>query len=463
MKKSLWILFFCLLHLSLVSQVHIILEEIPDNTPKDAKIYLASSINQWKPNDVNYIFKKQSNNLYSLTLNEVKLPIEFKLTLGSWHTVEMNAEYEDIPNREITKVVDTIFISIENWKNPEKKTIPKSTASSNVKRLDKTFTIEALGRERNIWIYLPPDYEKTQKSYPVIYMQDGQNIFDNMTSYAGEWKVDELLNQLFEETGKGFIVVAIEHGKEFRIEEYQPWQHKDYGVGKGEEYVDFLAKKIKPFVDKNYRTLPEAHNTVIMGSSVGGIISFYACIKHPDIFGKGGIFSPSFWIAEPYLKEFINNFEGRFKPKMYMIVGMQEGKMMYELSEEIFNHLQGKEFKNTTFVKKEEGKHTESFWSAEFLQTINYLFPKYELYEEENKVGKLLTIQSIPNNQKLFFRYNNKKNKLKLIIKKDDKVILSKKWEQSTEINLKTLENSSYKILIQSKKEVIYQTKLRIH
>jgi len=131
----------------------------------------------------------------------------------------------------------------------------KSTATSNVSLLKKEFVIPNLNAiSHRVWIYLPPNYDNTSKKYPVIYMQDAQNLFDNATSYAGEWEVDEALNKLYEATGKGFIVVGIENGGEERINEYTPWKNEKYGGGKGAIYVDFIANTLKPYIDANYRT-----------------------------------------------------------------------------------------------------------------------------------------------------------------------------------------------------------------
>lgn len=462
MKKTIFIILFCLIQLLLQGQIHVVLEKIPNNTPDNAQIYMASSASAWKANDKRFLFQKTQDNSYILTLKDVQLPLEFKLTLGSWQTVELNAQKEDIANRKVNEAKDSIFISVENWKDIETSNIRQSTATYNVKKLSKTLEITSLKRQRNIWIYLPPDYDSSQKYYPVLYMQDGQNVFDDSTSYSGEWKVDELLNQYFEQTQKGFIVVAIEHGNEFRIEEYQPWQHKEYGAGKGKEYAEFLVKTVKPYIDNHYRTLSDASNTVILGSSMGGLISFYASMQYPHIFGKAGLFSPSFWIAKPYLQDFINSFDHKTKPKIYFLVGMLEGKVMYQDSEEIFYNLQAKEFKNITFAKRIDGKHNEGFWSREFLNAMEYLFPTYDLYEELNN-SKIFKTQLIPNNQKLFFSNQNKKTNLKLLLKKDNQKIIHQKWKEKFELDLQNIKTGNYKIIVQDKKKIIYQAKLVVN
>ena len=150
----------------------------------------------------------------------------------------------------------------------------KSTASKNVSIIEKEFIIPELNNiSHKIWVYLPPNYDQSSKKYPVIYMHDGQNLFDNATSYIGEWEVDETLNELFNKTGKGFIVVGIENGGEERINEYTPWKNEKYGGGKGEIYIDFLVNTLKPYIDVTYRTKPQQKHTGLIGSSLGGLIS----------------------------------------------------------------------------------------------------------------------------------------------------------------------------------------------
>lgn len=114
----------------------------------------------------------------------------------------------------------------------------KSTKAANVSILEKEFIIDGLNDiSHKVWLYLPPNYNDSEDSYPVIYMHDAQNLFDDATSYAGEWQIDETLNELYKTTGKSFIVVGVENGGEKRIEEYTPWKHEKYGGGKDRKSV----------------------------------------------------------------------------------------------------------------------------------------------------------------------------------------------------------------------------------
>jgi alpha-glucosidase len=122
-------------------------------------------------------------------------------------------------------------------------------------------------------------------------MHDGQNLFDNATSFAGEWKVDEILDSLYTYRGFSAIVVAIYNDDKERINEYSPWKNDSLGIGgDGDKYVKFIVNTLKPFIDRHYRTLSGRENTAIMGSSMGGLISLYAALEYPDVFGNAGIF-----------------------------------------------------------------------------------------------------------------------------------------------------------------------------
>jgi len=172
----------------------------------------------------------------------------------------------------------------------------QSTASKNV----STFTIEApqLHTSKKIWIYLPENYSKNiQKKYSVIYMHDAQNLFDAKTSFSGEWNIDEKLDSL----KAPVIVVGIEHGNEKRIDELTPFKNEKYGGGNADNYLEFIVKTLKPHIDKNYRTKTKPKNTILFGSSLGGLVSYYGALKYPDVFGKAGVFSPSFWFSNDNL------------------------------------------------------------------------------------------------------------------------------------------------------------------
>jgi len=247
----------------------------------------------------------------------------------------------------------------------------ESTASPQV----QTFTLEApqLQTTKKIWLYLPKDYAQSKQHYPVIYMPDGQNLFDAKTSYVGEWKIDETLDRLNAQV----IVVGIEHGGEKRLEELTPFPNAKYGGGKGDAYLAFLVQTLKPYIDSHYRTKTNAKNTAIFGSSLGGLMAFYASIKYPDVFGKIGCFSPAFWINREPLNQLLAATK-EYKARIYLFCGDQEG------DDDMVKDMQATEYwintqrcsckKMNKSVIIKGGQHNEKMWSEQFEKAYLWLF-----------------------------------------------------------------------------------------
>tara|TARA_R110002049_G_scaffold239117_1_gene412134 strand:- start:873 stop:1676 length:804 start_codon:yes stop_codon:yes gene_type:complete len=250
------------------------------------------------------------------------------------------------------------------------KVTAQSTASKQVTR----FIIAApqLDTLKTIWVYLPKNYQNSEKSYPVIYMHDAQNLFDAETSYIGEWEVDEYMDTL---TDKQSIIIGIEHGNAKRIDELTPYMHEKYGGGKGDAYLTFIKNTVKPHIDVIYRTKPEAKNTTIFGSSLGGLISFYALLKYPKTFGKAGVFSPAFWI-NPEIYDLVKTTEIPETSKFYFLAGTDEGETMIPKLEEMIALLKSKKVKENQFETHsiEGGQHNEKFWSTHFSNAYQWLY-----------------------------------------------------------------------------------------
>jgi predicted alpha/beta superfamily hydrolase len=140
---------------------------------------------------------------------------------------------------------DTVIeISIQHWADHFPKKAKQSSANKNVKIIETAFYIPQLNKYRRIWIYLPESYATSKKKYPVLYMHDGQNVFEDTTSFSGEWGVDEALDTLGKQT-KEMIVAAIDNGGDKRLNEYSPYDMDRYGKGEGDQYVDFFSEDIK--------------------------------------------------------------------------------------------------------------------------------------------------------------------------------------------------------------------------
>ncbi|HHN48766.1 MAG TPA: alpha/beta hydrolase [Bacteroidales bacterium] len=265
----------------------------------------------------------------------------------------------------------------QSTKNIEHANDKTTTAMENVYIFDEGFYMPQLGRYRKIWLYLPPDYFKNNKHYPVLYMHDGQYLFDDLTSFVGEWGVDEVLNEMFEDGFPGVIVVGIEHRSEERLNEYSPWKRKGMGGGLGDKHADFLVQTLKPAIDKNFRTLPDRENTGIGGSSMGGLISFYVSLKHPGIFGRSLIFSPAFWFAEKSYA-FAKNTEIAHDFRMYFLAGGKEDpeRDVHKATGRMVEIMKTKGLAENQyrFVADPEGIHDEAFWGNYFGDAVAFFF-----------------------------------------------------------------------------------------
>jgi predicted alpha/beta superfamily hydrolase len=250
------------------------------------------------------------------------------------------------------------------------------TALPSVRIMTDSFYMPQLNRYRRVWICLPHDYNKKTTKYSVIYMHDGQNVFDAKTSYAGEWGVDECMDTLERKTGKGFIIVAVDNGSDKRIGEYTAWKNSKYGGGEGVQYIDFMAKTLKPYIDKNYRTLSNKENTAMIGSSLGGLISVYAAVMYSNIYGKIGNFSPAYWINMDSLKTYIKTTKQPLSFRLYTFAGKKESATItteiYGVEEMLKQAgLKSVQLKTTIF---DDGEHREWFWRREFPKALEWLF-----------------------------------------------------------------------------------------
>ena len=339
-------------------------------------LFLAGDFNNWNPADTAWKMKIDGSGRYQLTKSLQKGNYSFKITKGSWDAVEGDQSGRDVANRDINIANDTtIVMNVKGWKDDHPMEQKKHTASANVHIISENFDIPQLGRQRRIWIYLPADYATSHKKYPVIYMQDGQNLFDEYTSGYGEWGIDEILDKLT--TNEESIVVGIDHGGENRITEYDPYDSK-YGKGRGEDYVDFLVNTLKPYIDKSYRTKKDVSHTTIAGSSMGGLISMYAILKYPNVFGNAGIFSPAFWIApDIYRLAEQNNLSS--KARIYFVCGDIEDKTMVSDMKKMADILQAKgtEEDSIPTVIMQGEKHNEKQWNKDFPAFYSWLIRGY--------------------------------------------------------------------------------------
>jgi len=270
--------------------------------------------------------------------------------------------------------------------------------------MSTNFYMPQLDRNRRIWIYFPPGYETSGMSYPVLYMHDGQNLFDAATAYAGEWNVDETLNTFAAQGIKVPIVVGIDNGGGDRIGEYTPWINPDYGGGDGEKYIRFIVETLKPYIDQNYRTLPDRENTGLMGSSLGGLISHYGGLAYQNVFSKAGLFSPSYWFSDS-IWAFTHQTGKQENMRFYQLCGTNESVGEVADVLRMNDSLVSLGFPQDIIYNKTvpNGEHNEKLWREAFGEAYLWLFNSYatsisepfmnnKIYVYPNPVKDLLTL-----------------------------------------------------------------------
>jgi predicted alpha/beta superfamily hydrolase len=246
-----------------------------------------------------------------------------------------------------------------------------------------------LKNERNLLVWLPPSYGTTDKHYPVLYMHDGDNLFDAYATDFGEWQIDEALITLAEE-GIEIIIVGIPNMGEKRFNEYCPFD--DIKPAMGDTYLDFIINTIKPMIDEDYHTLPAPAHTGIAGSSMGGLISLYGFLKYPDVFGMCGAFSPVFWYNDNALYQTIQTY-ATGHGRVYLDIGTQEGEVYaYLVSNkstpdeaahsvyrdgvrQLRDGLMQKGYSaNLLYVEDEGARHNEYAWAKRLPDSFRFLF-----------------------------------------------------------------------------------------
>lgn len=248
-----------------------------------------------------------------------------------------------------------------------------STAAHNVQVLPRLIDMPELQRSRQLRVYLPPGYDNSDRRYPVMYMHDGQNLFDDATSYVGEWGVDETLNKLAEDDGLELIVVGIDHGGDRRMNELSPWPNPRFGAAEGARYLRFVVDVVKPYIDQSYRTLSDQPHTAIMGSSMGGLISHVAIFEYPQVFSKAGIFSPSYWFADPVF-EFSEPGKLADNARLYLLIGSAEGDAVQDMQRMHAQLIEAGLSRERIAAKVVPGEHNEALWRAYFAEAVQWLY-----------------------------------------------------------------------------------------
>jgi predicted alpha/beta superfamily hydrolase len=243
----------------------------------------------------------------------------------------------------------------------------------------------SLQNGRGLTVYLPPGYEENAGwRYPVFYMQDGQNLFDPARAFGGQhWRVAETANALIDANQiQPLIIVGIDNTGPERINEYTPTHDRRRGGGGADAYGSLLLTEIKPMVDATYRTLTDAANTAIGGSSLGGLVSLYLALKLPEVFSKAAVMSPSVWWDRRAILRDVRRATCR--PKLWVDMGTAESRgagsarRVLEDARLLNVGLEQAGWREGETLHYEEiqgGTHSEQAWAERFGRVLEWLFP----------------------------------------------------------------------------------------
>ncbi len=322
---------------------------------------------------------------YAKLFQARKLAYKFKVE----NSTKLNNGWETVQNSTVLltgkpQTVKRIF-------NVQSLAPTPSTRSQNV-RLHEYFQPKTL-LQRTISVYLPPGYSKSTQRYPVLYLHDGQNIFDDSTSASGEWYADEIADTLIKSKKlPPYIIVGISTRGEDRMNEYTPVAMRRYdGLGRPEElggkgslHAQMIVEEIKPFIDSTYRTLKDRANTALGGSSLGGLMTMYTGIAYPQVFGRLMIMSPSVWWANNWilaavkqnLTDSLATSLRAADTRIWLDIGDAEGKESVEGARALKNLLIEKGWKigtNLSFMEAKNAAHNEAAWSERLEPALTFL------------------------------------------------------------------------------------------
>lgn len=338
--------------------------------PAAATVYITGGIEQlgnWNPASVKMDYRGNHTWVKEITVN-VPASIEYKYTLGSWEREGANADGQALANllAKISKD-STIKDSVLFWTKGGRQRVNQGQITGTVKyhRGLKGANIN----DRDVVVWLPPGYDTDKKKrYPVLYMHDGQNVFDPVTSSFGvDWSIDETADALIKKHAIQPLIVVGIYNTPDRMREYVPGE-------KGTAYMNFVVKTVKPLIDSTYRTLPDRDHTMVGGSSAGGLISFMLTWEHPEVFSKAICMSPAFRFRDFDYVKTVRETKGKKHVFFYIDNGgvgletqLQPGidEMLAQLRAS--GYKEGKDF---VFISEPSAKHFEADWAKRFPKAL---------------------------------------------------------------------------------------------
>ena len=243
------------------------------------------------------------------------------------------------------------------------------------------FHSDFLPHDRDITVYLPPGYEASEQRYPVLYLQDGQNLFrpDAAFNKGQHWRVGESATGLIEAARiQPLIIVGIDNTGAARLHEYTPTHDRRRGGGGADAYGHLIVRELKPFIDATYRTMPEAANSGLGGSSLGGLVSLYLGLKYPDVFSRLAVLSPSVWWDRRTILKNVRDAKPKPRLRIWVDIGTREGRYHVDNARLLKAGLVKSGWNEGDDLHYEEvpgAAHTEAAWAERFGRVLEFLFP----------------------------------------------------------------------------------------
>jgi predicted alpha/beta superfamily hydrolase len=363
-------------------RIEVNMPEIGNSAEPMGEVFLSGNVEQlgeWRPNGLK--LNRTDENVYFAELSiPVGSRVLYKATRGSWQTVEKDSAGKDIANREFVAATSEngdplkISIVVQRWGTPS----PLKSSVTGTLKLHKQIASQYLTRSRNVSVWLPPDYEESDQRYPVLYLQDGQNLFDESTAAFGvEWRADESAMELIKKQDiPNLIIVGIWNTAD-RMDEYTLTKDEQLGQGgRGLDYVRFIVDELKPLIDRTYRTKPDRESTSIGGSSLGGLIAMHACLEEPEVFGNCLAFSPSLgWDQERLLQSLQSGTKWPANIRLWLSMGTREGRNSESQKQNVtraqrLHQLLSQETTNIKaampFQEFSDASHDEKSWAEQF-------------------------------------------------------------------------------------------------
>lgn len=247
-----------------------------------------------------------------------------------------------------------------------------------------SFHSAILPDDRTVSVYLPPQYaSEPGRRFPVFYLHDGQNLFDPYTAYVTghTWRAGTTADRMnWSGQAEPIILVGIANTGIRRMAEYTPTRDYRLGGGEGYRYGRLLTEELKPWIDSNFRTIPQAESTGLGGSSLGGLITLYLGLQHADVFGKLAVLSPSVWWNQRSILGFVAEYQGHARPRIWVDIGTSEGIRHVRDAELLHRRLVQQGWKpgvDVELLKVPGGVHSEDAWAARFDRVLSFLFPAH--------------------------------------------------------------------------------------